>query len=118
MCIRDRSMPVLSVPGGDHAVHPTAAFRRPCPPLFFGAFALTALHQLTWRIRAGTVARLHTSHHADAPESCHVPDRGSVPRRPLCRSRQPAVGQAAQHSSDERAVPVSYTHLTLPTILR
>src|SRR5450759_4591461 len=91
---------------------------------FILARLLTALHRLTWRIRAGTAARLHTSHHADAPESCYVPDRGSVPRRPLCRSRQPAVGQAAQHSSDERAVrtlhgrrtvPVSYTHLTLPT---
>src|SRR5665811_2446657 len=103
-------MSVLSVPVRHFAAH--------APPLFFGPFALTALHQLTWRIRAGTVARLHSSHHANAPESCHVPDRGSVPRRPLCRSRQPAVGQAAQHSSDERAVPVSYTHLTLPTILR
>src|ERR1019366_10379145 len=77
-----KSMPVLSVPGGDHAVRPTAAFRRPCPSLFFGPFALTALHQLTWRIRAGTVARLHTSHHANAPESCHVPDRGSGANAP------------------------------------
>ena len=83
---------------------PLRHFAAHAPRPSFGPFALTALHQSTCRARAGTVARLHTSHHADAPESCHVPDRGSVPRRPLFRSRQPAVGQAAQHSSDECAV--------------
>src|SRR5450759_2800254 len=55
-------------PGGDHAVRATAAFRRPCSSLPFGTFALTAFHHSTWRTRAGTVARLHTSHHADDPE--------------------------------------------------